>query len=141
MKKFLIVALAVLISVAFVTGVFAQTTTEKATKAATDAAEKAKATGVTTQEKATTPAKTEKPAAQEQSKPCQQITQICKKADFDPGEAKKGTGLHKDCINPIMQGKTKVPGATKPLPVVDPKLVAACKAENPKFGQGQVGTK
>ena len=40
-----------------------------------------------------------------------------------------------------MQGKTTVPGATKPLPSVDPSLVAACKAKNPKFGSGKVGMK
>jgi hypothetical protein len=142
MKRFLIVIMIGLVSVFLVTTAFAQTTTEKATKAATDAAEKAKeAAGVTTQEKATTPAKTEKSGAKEQSGSCQKITQICKNADFDPGEGKKGTGLNRDCINPIMQGKTKVPGAKKPLPAVDPKLVAACKAENPKFGQGPVGSK
>ena len=141
MKRFLIVPLAVLVGVFLMTTVFGQTTTEKATKAATDAAEKAKAAGVTTQEKATTPAKTEKPAAKEQSGPCHQITQICKNAGFDPGEAAKGTGLNAHCLNPIMQGKTKAPGAKKPLPTVDPKLVAACKAENPKFGHGQVGSK
>jgi hypothetical protein len=141
MKRFLMVAVSVLISVSLATTVFAQTTTEKATKAATDAAlEKAKAAGVTAQEKTTTPAKTEKPA-KEQADSCRQITQICQNAGFESGEAKKGTGLHKDCINPIMQGKTKVPGAKKPLPAVDPKLVAACKDKNPKFGHGQVGSK
>jgi hypothetical protein len=39
-----------------------------------------------------------------------------------------------------VQGKTSVPGATKPLPAVDGKLVADCKAKHPKFGGGKVGS-
>jgi hypothetical protein len=73
--------------------------------------------------------------------PCQQIEKACKDAGFIKGEAKKGFGLWVDCIDPIMQGKTSVPGATKALPSVDAGVVAACKAKNPKFGEGKVGTK
>jgi hypothetical protein len=73
--------------------------------------------------------------------PCQQIEKACKDAGFILGDAKKGDGLWVDCIDPIIQGKTTVPGATKPLPKVDASLVAACKAKNPKFGEGKVGTK
>ncbi len=80
-------------------------------------------------------------AEQKAPGPCQQIMKICEDAGFVKGEYKKGYGLWDDCINPIMQGKTTVPHATKPLPTVDPKLVSECKAKNPKFGHGQVGTK
>ncbi len=73
--------------------------------------------------------------------PCQQIVKVCEDAGFVKGEAKKGYGLWLDCIDPIMQGKTTVPGATKSLPAVDPKLVSECRAKNPKFGSGKVGTK
>ncbi len=73
--------------------------------------------------------------------PCEQIVKACEQAGFVKGEYKKGYGLYSDCIDPIMQGKTTVPGATKPLPAVDPKVVEACKAKNPKFGSGEVGTK
>ncbi len=73
--------------------------------------------------------------------PCQQIVKACEDAGFVKGEAKQGYGLWLDCVDPIMQGKTSVPGATKTLPSVDPKLVSACKAKNPKFGSGRVGTK
>ena len=144
MKKSLVIALAVLIGVVFVATVFAQTATEKATKAATDAAtEKGKAAGDKATQavtgKSTTPA-TDK-AGKEESAPCKQIAEICKKAGFTPGDASKGHGLHRDCINPIMQKKTIVPGAKKPLPVVDPKLVAECKANNPEYGSGKVGSK
>jgi hypothetical protein len=75
------------------------------------------------------------------SAPCNQIIQICDNSGFDQNEAAGGTGLWRDCINPIMQGKTKAPGAKIPLPVVDPKLVDACKARNPQFGQGPVGSR
>jgi hypothetical protein len=71
---------------------------------------------------------------------CQQIAKICQQAGFIKGDWKKGDGLWRDCVDPIMQGKTSVPGATKPLPSVDPGLVADCKAKHPKFGGGKVGS-
>jgi hypothetical protein len=149
MKKFLMFALAALISVAFVTTVFAQTATEKATKAATDTAtEKGKAAGdkagqaVTGKPAgATDKAPATDKAGKEESAPCKQITETCKKAGFVLNESDKGYGLHAHCINPIMQGKTTVPGAKKPLPAVDPKLVAECKAKSPEYGTGKVGSK
>ncbi len=73
--------------------------------------------------------------------PCKKIVEACEAAGFVKGEAKKGYGLWLDCVDPIMQGTTTVPGATKPLPSVDPKIVSECKAKNPKFGSGKVGTK
>ncbi len=73
--------------------------------------------------------------------PCEQIVQACRNAGFVKGAAKQGDGLWLDCVNPIMQGVTTVPGATKPLPAVDPGLVTACKAKRPKFGSGKVGSK
>ncbi len=83
-------------------------------------------------------------AAEHQGKepgPCQEIVKACESAGFVKGDAKKGYGLWVDCIDPIMQGKTSVPGATKALPAVDPKIVSDCKAKHPKFGSGKVGTK
>ena len=149
MKRFLMIALAVLMGVTLVTTVFAQTTTEKATKAATDAVKAAgekaaqpvaeKAPTAASPEQGKAPAKAEKSEPTEG--PCKQVLEACKTSGFAYGEAKKGHGLYKDCVNPIMQGKTKVPGAAKPLPSVDPKLVSQCKAKNPEFGQGPVGSK
>jgi len=71
---------------------------------------------------------------------CQEIAEACKKAGFIKGDWKKGDGLWRDCVNPIVQGKANVPGATKPLPSVDARLVADCKAKHPKFGGGKVGS-
>jgi hypothetical protein len=71
---------------------------------------------------------------------CKEIAEACRQAGFIKGDWKKGDGLWRDCVNPIVQGKTSVPGATKPLPVVDGKLVADCKAKHPKFGGGKVGS-
>ena len=71
---------------------------------------------------------------------CKQIAEACRQAGFIKGDWKKGDGLWRDCVNPIVQGKTSVPGATKPLPAVDAKLVADCKAKHPKFGGGKVGS-
>jgi lysophospholipase L1-like esterase len=68
--------------------------------------------------------------------PCGQITAACQQAGFARGGAEAGTGLQVDCIAPIMQGAAQPRRASKPLPQVDPQLVAACKAGNPNFGQG-----
>ena len=72
--------------------------------------------------------------------PCQQVAQACKTAGFIKGDWKKGDGLWRDCVDPIMQGVSTVPGGTKPLPSVDPSVVAACKAKHPKYGGGKVGS-
>ncbi|HXY54728.1 MAG TPA: hypothetical protein VEM40_08670 [Nitrospirota bacterium] len=72
--------------------------------------------------------------------PCHQILKACQDAGFVKGMYKEGYGLWRDCIDPIMQGKTTVSGAAKALPSVDTGLVAACKAKNPKFGSGEVGS-
>ena len=66
---------------------------------------------------------------------CQQIRQACQEAGFTQGAASSGTGLMVDCIAPIMQGRPQPRKASKPLPSVDTQTVAACKAENPSFGQ------
>ena len=44
-----------------------------------------------------------------------------------------------DCVRPIMQNKPQPLSATQPLPQIDPQLVAACKANNPDFGQAGSG--
>jgi len=72
--------------------------------------------------------------------PCRAVEQACKNAGFIQGDWKKGDGLWRDCVDPIMQGQTNVPGATKPLPSVDAKAVADCKSARPKFGSGKVGS-
>lgn len=72
--------------------------------------------------------------------PCKQIEQACKNAGFIQGDWKKGDGLWRDCVDPIMQGQSNVPGATKPLPAVSSGAIAECKAQHPKFGGGKVGS-
>src|SRR5205823_3801229 len=62
--------------------------------------------------------------------PCQQIRAACQGAGFARGGAKAGNGLWVDCINPIMQGIAQQPKATKPLPQVDPQVVAAYQAQS-----------
>ena len=71
------------------------------------------------------------------TRPCAAITAACKQAGFVPNGAKTGAGIVVDCIRPIMVGK-KIQG-TKPLPQVDPQVVAACKQQNPNFGMGGSG--
>ena len=78
-------------------------------------------------------------AAGGQPGPCAQIEQACQGAGFVKGAWKQGDGLWRDCVDPIIQGQTTVQGATRPLPSVNPTVVAACKAKRPKFGEGKVG--
>lgn len=72
--------------------------------------------------------------------PCKEIAVACQAAGFSKGDWRKGDGLWRDCVNPIIQGATNAPGISKPLPKVDPGVVAACKAKRPKFGEGKLGT-
>lgn len=67
--------------------------------------------------------------------PCEQITVSCQSAGFQRGDAKAGNGLELDCIQPIMRGTGQPRRASKPLPSIDPQIVAACKARDPRFGQ------
>src|SRR5579859_165298 len=71
--------------------------------------------------------------AQRGSGPCQEIIAACRSAGFVERGAGRGDGLQLNCVQPLMQGTT-VTGSEKPLPKVDPQLVAACKKRNPRFG-------
>ena len=71
--------------------------------------------------------------------PCRFIELSCIGSGFTKGDWTPGQRLWKDCENPISQGIAKVPGATRSLPLIDPKILAACKAQHPKFGMGSVG--
>jgi N-acetylglucosamine-6-sulfatase len=77
-----------------------------------------------------------KQAAKEEG-PCGEVTAACERAGFARQGAGSGAGLQVDCVNPIMQGTSQPKKASKPLPQVDPQVVAACKASNPAFGQGR----
>jgi hypothetical protein len=68
-------------------------------------------------------------------RPCVDITAVCQDAGFVRGGAREGNGLMADCVAPIMRGTPQRPKASKPLPSIDPQLVAACQARNPNFGQ------
>ena len=66
--------------------------------------------------------------------PCVQIAAACQQAGFARG-ATMGSRLERDCVQPVMLGAARQSGAGKPLPQIDPSIVAACKARNPNFGQ------
>lgn len=68
--------------------------------------------------------------------PCAQIREACLQAGFEQGGARRGTGLQVDCIRPILEGTAQPGKASRPLPQVDPRIVAACKAAKPDFGGG-----
>ena len=67
--------------------------------------------------------------------PCAQIVAACRGAGFVQGDVKAGNGLQLDCIAPIIHGTAQPHKGNNPLPRLDPQLVAACKAQNPTFGQ------
>jgi class 3 adenylate cyclase len=67
--------------------------------------------------------------------PCVQIRVACEQAGFVQGAARDGNGIQIDCIRPIMLGTRRPLSASKPLPPIDPQVVAACKARNPTFGE------
>ena len=66
--------------------------------------------------------------------PCAQIAAACQQAGFVRNGAKSGIGIVVDCIRPIMVGTPQGVQGTKPLPQIDPQVVAACKQQNPNFG-------
>src|SRR5689334_18205380 len=65
---------------------------------------------------------------------CKQMADVCRKDGYLPADWKDYDGLWSDCVDPILQGQTIVAGAKRPLPSIDPKVVAACKASHPKYG-------
>jgi hypothetical protein len=71
--------------------------------------------------------------------PCQQVSQACKTAGFVVGKARDGYGYWVHCVNPLMQEVSHPAGSVKPLPVVPPSVISACKAKAPRWGKGPVG--
>lgn len=67
--------------------------------------------------------------------PCEQIKAACISAGFVKDDYKLGYGLWVDCIDPIIRGTGQPPKADKPLPAVNPDLVAACRQKHPNFGE------
>jgi N-acetylglucosamine-6-sulfatase len=67
--------------------------------------------------------------------PCREIVAACREAGFTQGGARTGDGIVVDCVRPIMLGTAQPRRAVKPLPQIDPQIVAACKERNPDFGQ------
>src|SRR6516165_7018292 len=71
--------------------------------------------------------------------PCAEIRAACLGAGFVPNGARSGIGIAVDCVQPIMAGRPQRPRAARPLPQIDPRIVAACTSSNPSFGQGRGG--
>jgi hypothetical protein len=55
--------------------------------------------------------------------PCRELEQACKSAGFAKGQHKQAKGLWKDCMDPILDGKS-VQGVS-----ADASVVQACKAK------------
>jgi hypothetical protein len=58
-------------------------------------------------------------------RPCQTIATACEAAGFHSGGHKEGKGLWKDCVAPILDGRT-IPGVS-----VAGEDVKACQAKRP----------
>src|SRR5215472_383974 len=71
--------------------------------------------------------------------PCAEIRAACLGAGFVPNGARSGIGIALDCVQPIMTGTPQRPRAARPLPQIDPRIVAACTSSNPTFGRGRGG--
>jgi len=65
---------------------------------------------------------------------CGQIRAACMDAGFAQGAARDGVGLQVHCMMPIMQARAQPRTARRPLPKVDPQLVADCRTSNLRFG-------
>jgi hypothetical protein len=52
-----------------------------------------------------------------------QVISACQAQGFVKGQAKEGTGLYKDCVEPVIHGQT-IKGVS-----ADPNLLAACQAK------------
>jgi serine/threonine protein kinase len=86
------------------------------------------------------PSATPPAAAPGASGPCLKIRQACLDAGFTWGSERKGNGLFSDCATPIVQGTPQPANAVRPLPQIDSRLGAACKARNPNFGLSGKGS-
>jgi lipoprotein-anchoring transpeptidase ErfK/SrfK len=74
-------------------------------------------------------------AAAEDQGACGKIRAACQGAGFVEGAARDGIGLQVHCVIPIMRSSAQPMTARRPLPQVDPQLVADCKAGRSRFGR------
>jgi hypothetical protein len=70
----------------------------------------------------------------QQVRPCAAVRMTCEQAGFVRQGRRDGLGIVTDCIRPIMTGTPQRKRAARPLPAIDPAIVAACKARNPNYG-------
>lgn len=68
------------------------------------------------------------------SNPCATIRQLCEDAGFVQGGVQSGNGLQRDCIQPLVRGTPQPGAASRPLPRVDPQVLAACRAASADSG-------
>jgi lipoprotein-anchoring transpeptidase ErfK/SrfK len=66
---------------------------------------------------------------------CGKIRAACQGAGFVEGAARDGIGLQVHCVIPIMRSTAQPMTARRPLPQVDPQLVADCKSGRSRFGR------
>lgn len=71
---------------------------------------------------------------------CKQLESACKTAGFVQGGEGEGKGLWTQCFTPLMMGHPAPKTSKLPLPKVDEKVLAACRADNPNYGKGKPKT-
>jgi len=84
-------------------------------------------------------AQTAKSGAEEglNAAPCKQVESACRSAGFHEHGEPEGKGLWVQCVTPLLEGHPASKGTKLPLPKVDDKVLAACRADNPNFGKGK----
>jgi len=79
--------------------------------------------------------------SQELSLECSIIDSLCKEAGFILGAAPRGQGYLAHCIQPLLKGIARHPGANKPLPRVNQNVVSACRRSAPaKWKENLIGS-
>jgi arylsulfatase A-like enzyme len=58
---------------------------------------------------------------------CKPVRKACIDAGFKPGAARAGTGLQRDCLEPLVSGQSQPRNATLPLPQVPASVLSACR--------------
>ena len=58
---------------------------------------------------------------------CEQVRTACKDAGYLRGSGEVGSRLVKDCVEPLLNGRTKDNASTLTLPTVDVAILTACK--------------
>ena len=72
--------------------------------------------------------------------PCGEVKAACRRAGFVSGGAHAGNGLALHCVRPIIEGRPQPGRAIRPLPPINPHLLADCRASLEAVGRRPLET-